>query len=158
MFWVGNIRFAPGTIGSLVTAIIYFLLPTKWFYENGVIDVNSYIYMLLVVVAISLLSVYLTTKAESVLGHDNKRIVLDEFCGMMLSFLFLPKTIMTIVYCFVLFRVFDIAKPFPINKSQAMKGGWGIVIDDLLAGIYTNVLLQILLLVSPKYIKFLTII
>jgi len=55
------------------------------------------------------------------------------------------------IYAFALFRVFDIAKPFPINVSQRLKGGWGVVVDDLLAGFYANVVIQFIKLIAPSF-------
>ena len=75
--------------------------------------------------------------------NDPHRVVIDEVAGMCVSLLFVPDTI---IYCAIalgLFRLFDIYKPFWIKKMEKLPGGWGIMMDDVLAGIYTNILLQI---------------
>lgn len=77
--------------------------------------------------------------------------MLDELIGYFVATLFLPHNWLVGLYAFILFRVFDIAKPFPIYRSQKLRNGWGVVIDDVLAGIYANVLLQILILIYPKF-------
>jgi phosphatidylglycerophosphatase A len=77
--------------------------------------------------------------------------VIDEVCGYFVAVMFLPKSLLIGVYAFVLFRVFDIAKPFPISRSQNLPKGWGVVVDDILAGFYANVLTQIIIKIYPKF-------
>ena len=75
---------------------------------------------------------------------DNKHIVIDEFIGYLVSIMFLPLTIGYVISAFFLFRIFDILKPPPIrNLEKVLSGGIGIMLDDLLAGIFTNIILQI---------------
>ncbi len=75
--------------------------------------------------------------------NDSRHIVIDEFAGYLLSMIFLPPTIAYLVAGFLLFRFFDILKPLPIRKIEKIfPGGLGIMADDLLAGIYTNLVLQ----------------
>jgi phosphatidylglycerophosphatase A len=95
------------------------------------------------ILAGSVVSVPIISAAEKHLGHDNGKIVLDEFWGYMLAVWFLPKNLVVIIGAFVLFRVFDIAKPGPVNRIQSLPGGWGVMADDLLAGLFANGILQI---------------
>ena len=82
-------------------------------------------------------------QAEKTLGKDSGHIVIDEVCGYLISVLFLPKTTGYLIAAFVLFRIFDIFKPPPIRKiERSISGGAGIMLDDVLAGIYTNICLQ----------------
>lgn len=82
---------------------------------------------------------------------DASCIVIDEVCGMLLSLIFLPYNIKIVVLAFILFRILDALKPFPLDRLQRLKGGPGIMADDLVAGLYTNIILQIVLkLVSFK--------
>ena len=69
-------------------------------------------------------------------GHDAGKIVIDELAGMTIALVAIPNTWIAIVAAFILFRLFDITKPFPINKLQHLPGGWGITMDDVVAGIY----------------------
>ncbi len=108
-------------------------------------------YALPALIVLCLIAVFLSTKAEKTLGKDNGSIVIDEFCGYYVSVLFLPHNWLIGLYAFALFRVFDIAKPFPIKKVQELPGGWGVVTDDIIAGIYTNILIQILTKIYPKF-------
>ena len=97
------------------------------------------------------LSIWACGEAEKDLGHDAKPIVLDEIVGMLVAVWWVPRglgalPIAFLLAAFLLFRVFDIAKPFPIGRSQRLPGGLGIVTDDILAGVATNVALRLLIL------------
>ncbi|NLN85323.1 MAG: phosphatidylglycerophosphatase A [Candidatus Cloacimonetes bacterium] len=145
LFGVGFIPFAPGTWGTLFAAGIYLLLPQSLFEGKG------WWFTGLGLLVVSLFSVWISGLAEKKLGKDAPAIVIDEFCGYFVSVMFLPKSVLMAVYAFALFRVFDIAKPFPINVSQRLKGGWGVVVDDLLAGFYANVVIQFIKLIAPRF-------
>jgi phosphatidylglycerophosphatase A len=75
-------------------------------------------------------------------GKDNYRIVIDEVAGMSLSLCFVPVAWPYVLAAFVLFRLFDITKPFFIRRMEGLPGGWGVMMDDMLAGLYANLLLQ----------------
>jgi phosphatidylglycerophosphatase A len=77
-------------------------------------------------------------------GKDNFRIVIDEVVGMLCTLLFVPLRWPFILTGLVLFRFFDIAKPLYIRNMEDLKGGWGVMMDDVLAGLYSNLLLQVL--------------
>lgn len=145
LFGIGFIPFAPGTFGSLAAFGIYLLLPGSCYAGAGL-----YIFPFVILLP-ALLSVKLCHKAETVLGEDAGSIVLDEFWGYFVATLFLPHSWLIGIYAFVLFRVFDIAKPFPIYRSQRLKRGWGVIIDDLLAGLYANIIIQILIRIYPVF-------
>lgn len=148
LFGVGYFPKAPGTAGTLIAALVYLLLPVKFFgsLENNII-------FLICVLTLSLISVLFISKAEKKLGHDNNKIILDEFLGYFIAVVFLPKTVLIAVFAFILFRFFDISKPEPVNVLQKLPAGWGVMADDLMAGVYTNISLQILIRVFPKIIK-----
>lgn len=76
-------------------------------------------------------------------GKDSSRVVIDEVSGMLIAILFLPHNLYILAGGLVLFRFFDILKPLGIRKLEALKGGTGVMADDVLAGIYSNVLLQL---------------
>jgi phosphatidylglycerophosphatase A len=75
---------------------------------------------------------------------DPQEVVIDEAMGMAVTLAFVPLEVVTIGLGFVLFRIFDVTKPFPARRSEELPGGWGIVMDDVIAGIYANVSLQII--------------
>jgi phosphatidylglycerophosphatase A len=139
-FGSGLLPIAPGTFGTLAGIPICLLcLPLSW------------ILRLVVVLALFALSVYITRRAEEIYQKkDDQRIVIDEIIGFQVTML--PVTITALHLCagFVLFRIFDIWKPFPINNLQRLPGGWGIVLDDVGAGIYAGASLLLLAL----FIKF----
>jgi phosphatidylglycerophosphatase A len=100
--------------------------------------------LLMIFMPVFLLGLITSHNAEKDLGKDSKRIVIDEFCGYMLSVFFIPPTIGYLLAAFILFRIFDILKPPPIKKvEKSIQGGAGIMLDDLLAAVYTNVCIQL---------------
>ncbi len=135
-FYLGYIPIAPGTLGgSLIGAGIYLLI-----YQNNIIN-------LAVTVAITILAIWSSGQAEAILGKkDDQRIVIDETAGMLIAMLWLPeKSLLYLGLGFVVFRVMDIVKPLGIKRLQAIKGGWGVVADDLAAGLVTNIILRIVM-------------
>ncbi|MBW6513970.1 MAG: phosphatidylglycerophosphatase A [Candidatus Syntrophosphaera sp.] len=145
VFGVGFIPFAPGTFGTLVAVGIYLLLP------EAVVGMAGWHFFLPGLILLTAISIWLSGLAEPKLGHDAPQIVIDEVCGYFLAVFMLPRSLLLAVYAFVLFRAFDIAKPFPVNISQRLPKGWGVVVDDLVAGLYANLLLQILIRIVPKF-------
>ncbi len=132
-FGVGYFPKAPGTAGSLAAILVF------WF-----ISLPS-IQLLLILSFIFLISVRVSREVEKSAGHDPGIIVIDEVVGQGIALLFLPHEILYYAAAFILFRIFDIWKPFPIDQSQRLPNGWGVMTDDLLAGIYANIILQIIL-------------
>jgi phosphatidylglycerophosphatase A len=91
-----------------------------------------------------------SNRAERDLGHDARPIVIDEVLGMGLALLFVPKKIVYYVIAFVLFRLLDIVKPFPARQAERLPGGWGVMADDLVAGVYANVVVQVVLIIQGR--------
>lgn len=144
-FGVGYLPKMPGTWGTAVALGVYLLLPESLFVTPSVY------YSVTTLLLFCLAAVFISGRAESKLGHDAGSIVIDEVCGYLIAVMFLPKTIMVGVYAFLFFRVFDIAKPYPISRSQRLPGGWGVVADDVLAGLFANVLTQIIIRIYPRF-------
>ncbi len=133
-FGVGYSPIAPGTAGTLVAIPIYFFLSFIPFplYE-------------LTIITFFFLSSWISERAEKEWGkRDHPRIVIDEIMGFFITMLWLPKTMLFIILGFFLFRFFDIVKPPPIRLLERAKGGYGVVLDDVLAGVYANIVLQIM--------------
>jgi phosphatidylglycerophosphatase A len=126
----------PGTWGSILTFIlVWFIIPDNFYILGGM------------AILIFFLSLWSGTKAEEIFGKkDDKRIVIDESCGMLISFLFLPKRPFLYILAFVIFRLLDIVKPPPANACQKLNGGLGVTLDDVVAGIYTNIIMHITML------------
>ena len=92
----------------------------------------------------TVLGIWAGGRVERALGtKDPGVVVIDEVAGMILSVLTLPRTVGVLVVAFVLFRIFDIWKPFPARQSQSLAGGVGVMIDDLIAGLYALILLLV---------------
>lgn len=128
----GYFRFAPGTVGTGAAVLFIFLLRPS--------DLS----LLLIIPPLFIIGVLASHHTEKILGKDSGHIVIDEFCGYFISVLFLPKSIGYIIAAFFLFRLFDIVKPPPVrNAENYFSGGAGIMLDDVLAGIYTNICLQV---------------
>ena len=124
---------APGTVGSLFAALIIWLLP---FSRAGLV-----LFFIVVTVA----GTWAAHRAERLLGgKDPGAIVIDEIAGMTLAVLPFPPTLAVLAAGFVLFRIFDVTKPFPAHASQQLRGGVGIVVDDLIAGLYALIVIAIL--------------
>jgi phosphatidylglycerophosphatase A len=94
-------------------------------------------------VVVVLVGLWASHRVEAVLERkDPGVIVIDEVAGMMVSVLLLPRTLGVLLCAFLLFRLFDIWKPFPAREAQALRGGFGVMVDDLVAGVYSLVLLM----------------
>tara|TARA_R110002095_G_scaffold137609_2_gene119237 strand:- start:294 stop:776 length:483 start_codon:yes stop_codon:yes gene_type:complete len=126
---------APGTFGTLVAIPLYLILAPL-----------SLINFLIVLALLSLFSFYIAGKSAEMLGvHDHGGIVIDEICGYLLTMALAPPGWYWVVTGFVLFRIFDIVKPWPINiLDKRVSGGVGIVLDDLMAGIYALLSLELI--------------
>lgn len=82
------------------------------------------------------ISIWAATEAEKLWGHDNKKIVIDEWAGMFITLLYVPVSIQNYIIAFVMFRFFDVAKVPPASQFERLKGGYGITMDDVMAGVY----------------------
>jgi phosphatidylglycerophosphatase A len=134
-FYSGYSPIAPGTAGSAVALGCFLLLP-------GLREIP----LLILIVFLFFVGVWAAYEVEKTDGHDASIINIDEVVGMWLSLLFLPQGMswMWFVGGFFVFRAFDIVKPFPVGRSQNLPGGWGVMVDDVLAGIYTNITLRLI--------------
>jgi phosphatidylglycerophosphatase A len=131
-FGVGYSPIAPGTAGSLVGLALFWPLQLS----------TPRIQLLVTVVAYFVGVAASTRLAHRLGGKDPGAAVVDEVVGMWLSLLFLPFTPATAAAAFVLFRILDVFKPYPARQLEALPGGWGIMTDDVMAGIYANLLLR----------------
>lgn len=133
-FYVGYLPFIPGTFGSLAGICLFLLVK-----EN----IQAHIFLTAILVFFGFLT---AGPAERIFRKkDAKFIVIDEVSGILLSLLFIPDKITILVSAFFLFRILDWLKPYPARKLQASAGSVGIMSDDIIAGIYTNLILQVVL-------------
>ena len=129
MFGAGYAPVASGTVGSFVTVVAIWLLPV------------TPLRILVALIVVTVVGIWAGSRVERALGRkDPGVIVIDEVAGMLLSVILLPPTIPVLVTAFLLFRLFDIWKPFPARESQVLTGGLGVMVDDLIAGFYALVL------------------
>ncbi len=138
---VGYLPIAPGTWGSGAAILI-------WWFAMRPLPVLYYLIILLLLTAVA---VWSSSQAEKTLGHDSGHIVIDEVVGQLIALVICPRSILFAVSGFFIFRLFDIWKPAPINSSQNLSSGWGVVMDDLLAGIYTAIVLFIIAYLTSRY-------
>lgn len=138
IFGIGYIRKGGGTVAAAFAVFVWWLL----FRNHGAF----YAAQLVLTLLVTLLGVWAGNVVEKDWGKDSYRVVIDEVAGMFISVLFIPLQWQWLLTGFVLFRFFDIAKPLYIRRMEAFKGGWGVMLDDVLAGIYANIILQIIVI------------
>ncbi len=134
--------YAPiaGTVGTIPAwGIGWFLLG------------SDQVTLTLAAIGMIFLSVYVATAAEPIFGHDAKSIVIDEWAGMWVTFIFLPHTLSAYVIAFFAFRLFDVIKLFPAAQAEKLPRGWGITMDDVVAGIQANIATQLILILMAKF-------
>ncbi|MCB9361788.1 MAG: phosphatidylglycerophosphatase A [Flavobacteriales bacterium] len=131
--------FAPGTAGAIVACIILWLIEQLKLFSTYSI---SY---LLLIISCTTLGVISTNYLEKHWGKDPSKVVMDEVIGMWITMVFVPFSYLNVLMAFILFRFFDIAKPLGIRKLEKLPGGIGVMADDILAGIYANLVLQLII-------------
>jgi phosphatidylglycerophosphatase A len=136
-FGIGYIGKGAGTAAAAVTCVVWYYLGA-----GGTGNFNT---ALIVTLAITAMGIWSGNVVESIWGKDHNRVVIDEVAGMCITLLWVPVTPLNVLIGLILFRIFDIAKPFYIRKLEKLPGGWGVMFDDILAGIYANLILQIFL-------------
>jgi len=128
-----------GTVAALVCCIVWYF---SWRGGNEHFWVEASI-----IVVITVVGAWTAGKMELEWGEDSYRIVIDEVAGMCLTLFAIPVRWQYVVIGLVLFRFFDIAKPLYIRRMERLGGGWGVMLDDVLAGVYANLLLQIIVII-----------
>jgi len=138
-FFIGTVPFAPGTFGSIIGLPICFLISR--------LDILT---ALICTILFILFAIWMAAAAERVLKKkDAGEIVIDEIAGLIVTFMGIPFTLKTVIVGFITFRVFDILKPFPIRLlEKKVAGGPGIVLDDVLAGLYANLILRLAIYIT----------
>ena len=136
--YIGFIPGMPGTYASVATTLVFWGI---CHFSNGYVPALH----LSAVCLISVIGVLAASKVCRDTGlEDPSLIVIDEVAGQLLTFLFLPVTALNLILGTVAFRLFDIWKPFPVRKMESLEGGVGVMADDLMAGIYGNLVLQLI--------------
>jgi len=132
--WIGYFPVAPATACSLAVTVVL-----------GVVGGSGSAHLYWIVPLVALLGVPAASVAEREFGRDGKPIVIDEVLGQLVTFVAVPHSAGALVAGFLLFRFFDIVKPFPAHRSQRLISGVGVMTDDLVAGVYANIATRVLL-------------
>jgi len=138
-FYLGHSPIMPGTLGSFAGLIIYFSVKDK---------IPIYAFSL---IFLFMLGILFSAEAERIYKRkDAQMIVIDEACGMMLALFLVPYKLWVMILGFILFRTFDILKPPPAKAIEKFSGAFGVMFDDIIAAIYTNLILQIITRIFTK--------
>jgi len=138
-FYTGHAPFAPATVATAAFLIPYWLVPGgEWLVHWSALLVTT------------VLAIPASTAMERTYGKDPHCVVIDEVVGIQIALTGAEPTLTGVVAAFLLFRVFDVLKPFPIHRLQSLPGGWGIVFDDALAGLYTRIVLVVISMFAPQ--------
>lgn len=130
--FVGYVPFAPGTAGSILGLFLYWAIPGSESFG-----------LLAAILLLFLLGVWSAKAVERVTGvEDNQIIVIDEIVGVLVTLMFFEKSFTWLVVGCILFRFFDIVKLYPARRAEELPGGWGVMLDDVVAGIYSLVSLR----------------
>jgi len=141
--YTGYFPFAPGTVGSVVGVVVYLALAASgiaWAVPAAI-------------VAVFAVGVWAAGRAEAHFRTtDPGPVVIDEVAGMLVSLAWIDVGYAGLAAGFVLFRIFDIIKPYPAGRLERLPGGWGIMADDVAAGVYANLVLRLLIVAAPGWL------
>jgi len=141
--YCGYFPFAPGTVGSAAGLVVYLLV---WWTGSPLVEIG-------LIVALFVAGVWAGTISERYFGGiDPGPIVVDEVVGMLITLAFIPVGWSGALAGFVLFRVFDVFKPWPASSLERLHGGLGVMADDAMAAVYANLSLRLLLWLFPAWI------
>lgn len=141
--YCGYFPVAPGTVGSAAGLIVYLLV---WWTQSRVLEVA-------LIAATFIVGTWAATHAERYFGGiDPGPVVIDEVLGQLITLAFIPVGWRAALIGFVLFRIYDVIKPYPANRLEKLHGGLGIMSDDAAAGVYANLTLRVLMWLLPAWI------
>jgi phosphatidylglycerophosphatase A len=131
-FFSGYIPFAPATFACLISVAIWYCL------------ISFKVIYLAISIGLFAAGILLSDQLSKTMGKDPRPIVIDEYSCLLLPLFFTPLKVLPLIITFALFRVFDIVKPPPLRRLEKLQGGWGIMLDDLGAAVYTMVIIIVL--------------
>jgi phosphatidylglycerophosphatase A len=139
----GYFPVAPGTVGSAVGLLVYLIV---WWAQSPIVEVG-------LITGLFAAGVWAGTTAERYFGGiDPGPVVLDEVVGMLITLAFIPVGLSGALAGFLLFRLFDVIKPFPANRLERLHGGLGVMADDAMAAVYANLTLRLLMWMAPEWV------
>ncbi|HET7617314.1 MAG TPA: phosphatidylglycerophosphatase A [Vicinamibacterales bacterium] len=141
--YCGYAPIAPGTAGSAAGLVVYLLV---WWTQSWMVEVALIVFLFAI-------GVWSGTIAERYFGGiDPGPVVMDEVVGMLITLAFIPVGWTGALAGFVLFRIFDVIKPYPAGRFERLHGGLGVMADDAMAAVYANVALRILVFLLPAWL------
>ncbi len=141
--YTGYAPIAPGTVGSTMGLLVYLLV---WWTKSPVVEVA-------LIIGLFVAGTWAGTIAERYFGGiDPAPVVIDEVVGMLMTLAFIPVTLTGAIVGFLLFRLFDVIKPFPAARLETLHGGVGVMADDAMAAIYANIVLRLVSTILPGWI------
>lgn len=141
--YCGYFPFAPGTVGSAAGLVVYLLV---WWSHSAMVEVG-------LIAVLFALGVWAGTTAEQYFGGiDPGPVVIDEVVGMLITLAFIPVGWSGALTGFLLFRVFDVFKPYPAGRFEQLHGGLGVMADDAMAAVYANLSLRVIMWLVPVWI------
>ena len=137
VLYFGKIKYMPGTFGTIIGVLIFQLISNNTLVDN--------IFFLIILFFVALLMLNYCYKTNIFLDTDDKSIVIDEIFGYLVFMIFFENTIFNIIIGFILFRFFDIFKPFPIYLiDKRIKNSFGVMLDDIVAGLFAGIILLLI--------------
>lgn len=141
--YCGYFPIAPGTVGSAAGLVVYLLV---WWTHSAVVEIG-------LIAVLFVVGVWAGTTAEQYFGGiDPGPVVIDEVVGMLITLAFIPVGWSGALAGFVLFRIFDVIKPYPAGRLEQLHGGLGVMADDAMAAVYANVSLRLVMWLLPAWI------
>ncbi len=137
-FFTGYIPIAPATFSCIISIVIWYFL------------ISYPIIYIALTIGLIVFGVVISNDLAKIWGKDPRQIVIDEYACLLIPLYVTPHRILPLAVTFVLFRIFDILKPFPLKKLEDLKGGWGIMLDDLGAAVYTTILILAISLIGIR--------
>lgn len=134
----------PGTVGTLPVWLLAFAV--------GSVAPLPVWAMSAAALAVCLVGFWAASAAEAVMGHDPKAVVIDEWAGMLIALIGVPVTFGAYLFAFVAFRIFDVIKPPPAARAESLPAGYGVVLDDVFAGLYALVAYHLVHALFPAFI------
>lgn len=138
---IGYIK-GGGTLAAIAYCIIWFLLPVG--FSNGY-------WQVITTTAIIAVGIWSGNCVDSIWGKDSSKVVIDEVAGMAIVLLFVPHDVIFLLCGLILFRFFDIVKPLGVRKMEKFSKGWGVMGDDVLAGVYSLIVLHLIISFWPVH-------
>lgn len=139
---IGLVGKGGGTIAAVLYCLIWFLLPA------GFVQSSWQVITTLIIIAIGIWS---SNEVDAIWGKDSSKVVIDEVAGMAIALLYVPHHIGLVLISLVAFRLFDIIKPLGVRKAEDLPKGWGVMADDILAGIYALAVVQLFMLTVHQF-------